>query len=189
MQRNYSTMNQLYQRLGGASRQERQQLTKLRQDTKDLAAQIKSAISADQSPKMIHDKYVSDFGKMMKDFMQLSNDISKREQSMLEELDRESKSAPVDRRCSLSVGSQSRPSFVRTTQTIQRCQPSRFQQLADKRSKSTTQATGSTPSRQSSKRPMQSSVPLSAISQTSTTWLGVRGCCLFVSFPSSSFQL
>lgn len=90
MQKNYAAMNQLYQRLGSdSSRQERQQLTKLRQDTKDLAAQIKSAISADQSPKMTHDKYVSDFGRMMKDFMQLSNDISKREAAMLEELDRD----------------------------------------------------------------------------------------------------
>lgn len=91
MQKNYGTMNQLYQRLGAdSSRQERQQLTKLRQDTKDLAAQIKAAISADQSPKLMHDKYVSDFGKLMKDFMQLSNDISKKENAMLEELDRES---------------------------------------------------------------------------------------------------
>lgn len=92
-------MNQLYQRLGAeSSRQERAQLTKLRTDTKDLAAQIKTAISQDQSPKMIHDKYVSDFGKMMRDFMTLSENISKREASILDEVGRDTQRALPARR-------------------------------------------------------------------------------------------
>ena len=120
-------MNQLYQRLGAeSSRQERAQLTKLRTDTKDLAAQIKTAISQDQSPKMIHDKYVSDFGKMMRDFMTLSENISKREASILDEVGRDTQRALLALR-------RAPPAASRPPQATRPCRSSRCPRHAGRR--------------------------------------------------------